>query len=230
MLMVIAIFPFNVLRHFLYRKALRFNLAPTSRIDMFNFLDIQNLTMGERSHIRGAGNIFFSVHQVELAPYARIGGPRVGLNLFRGTANKKNYPSAVFKLGPCSVVELFHYFDLCADITIGSNVVVGGIKSVFFTHTLFKRKFKPIHIDDDVYISSNCLFQMNVCIPPRCVVGLGSVIVDQLKDDNAFIAGVPAKTVRVNYGYDAQKAFKLRGLVYCNGGEFIDPKRVVRLS
>lgn len=222
-LIVIACLPFHYFRRFLYRKILGFKLAPTSKIDMFNLLDIQELCMDEQSHIRGFGNIFLSVHRAEFAPYSRIGGPRVGLNLFRGTANKENYPPARFQLGPCSIIELFHYFDLCSDIIIGSNVVVGGIKSVFFTHTLYKPEFKPIHIKDDTYIGSNCLFQMDVSIPPRCVLGLGSVIVDRFEDENTFIAGVPAKIVRKDYGYNAREAFCMRGLYYWDGVNFLSP-------
>jgi carbonic anhydrase/acetyltransferase-like protein (isoleucine patch superfamily) len=30
-------------------------------------------------------------------------------------------------------------------------------------------------------------------IPSRCIVGIGAVIVDELKEENCLIAGVPAK-------------------------------------
>lgn len=223
-LVFIAFTPFRCIRRMLYRKLFGFSIASTASIDMFNILDIKKLTMESGSRIRGFGNIFLSVHNVEFAPYARIGGPRVGLNLFRGTSNKKTYPEATFRLGPCSIVELFHYFDLCANIEFGANVVVGGIRSAFFTHTLYKPAFQPITIMDNVYIGSNCLFQMNTSIPSQCVVGMGAVVVKEIDEENSLVGGSPAHVIRSSYGYSSKDAFRLRNLTYYDNGVFVFPK------
>ena len=113
-------------RHFLYRELFGFKIGTHAKIGMLNLLDIKTLVMEDHATIRGVGNIFINVHRVEMGRYSRIGGPRIGSNLFRGTTNKKDYPPSVLKMGNCSVIELFHYFDLCGDIIIGHNVVVGG--------------------------------------------------------------------------------------------------------
>ena len=212
LLFLASLTPVSSVRMFLYRRVSGFDLARGAVIDPLNLLDIGELVMKDHSRIRGVGNVFLSVHRVVLGEHAAIGGPRFGLNLFRGTRNKPTYPRACFRLGRCSRIELMHYFDLCADLSIGDNVVVGGIKSVFFTHTFHKSEYLPIRIGDECYLGSNCLFQMGAGVPSRAVVGMGSVVTKPLSGENCFIAGVPARVVEENCGYSARDAFRLRRL------------------
>lgn len=216
-LVLIALVPFMGLRHALYRLCFGFQIARSAKIRMFNFLDTRELVLKDHAEIRGFGNIFLSVYHVELDEYARIGGPRIGLNLFRGTANKRHRPPARLRLGKCALIELFHYFDICGPIEIGNNVVIGGIRSVFFTHVLYKDVCEPIVIKDDVYVGSNCLFQMGVTIAERCVVGMGAVVVKSVERPGAFIAGVPAKVVKETTDIDMRAAMKLRRRPYWDG-------------
>jgi len=222
-LVLVSIVPFSRFRRILYNTLFGFEISKTAKIGILNLLDTQALVMKDYSEIRGIGNIFLGVHRLEMDQYSRIGGPRVGLNLFRGTANKKDYPSAVFKIGKCSAIELFHYFDLCGDIIIGENVVIGGIRSVFFTHSFYKSEFEPIKISSNVYIGSNCVFQMGTIIPENSVVGIGSVVVKPIKTSGSLIAGVPAVVVKENLDFRSDEAFKLRKKVYYKNGEFIHP-------
>lgn len=222
-LALIAVTPLLPLRLFLYRRLFGFRIAQSAKIGMFNLLDVKKLQMAEHSQIRGIGNVFLNLHELEIQEYGRIGGPRVGGNLVRGTANKKSYPKTKLTLGKCSIIELFNYFDLCADISIGSNVVIGGLRSVFFTHTMFKENFEPISIADNVYIGSNCSFQMGTSIAADTVVGMGAVITKQIMEEDCFVAGVPAAIVKRNYGYDAKGAYQLRKLVYFDNNTFLSP-------
>ncbi len=222
-LVLVAITPGWPLRRFLYRTLFGFTIARGARIGMLNILDIRSLEMDEGASIRGIGNVFMSVHSVRMGPYSRIGSPRVGMNLFRGTANKPTYPTATLTLGPCSLVTLFHYFDLCGDITFGANCVVGGIRSVFFTHTLYMPQFEPITIGDRVYIGSNSLFQMGAGIASDSIVGLGSIVISNINEADALVAGSPARVVRSNYGYDAKSAFALRRKHFWENGVVVPP-------
>lgn len=224
-LLVISAVPLTSLRRQLYRRIFGFQIAHNASVGMFCLLDIRNLVMEEHSRIRGFGNVFLCVSQVKLKAYARIGGPRIGLNIFRGVAGKTGYPESAFVLGRCSVIELLNYFDLCSSISFGDNVVLGGIRSVFFTHTFFEQKFMPIEICNNVFIGSNCLFQMNTKIPSNSVVGIGSIVVGSIEEGDSFIAGSPAKVAVVHYGYDAPKAFALRNLVYFDGKNFNHPPK-----
>jgi hypothetical protein len=222
-LVLVSLVPVSTWRIFLYRGLFGFKISKNARIGMFNMLDVKSLTMKDNAEIRGIGNVFMSLHRVEMEEYSRIGGPRVGMNLFRGTANKKNYPPAVIRIGKCSIIELFHYFDLCGDVLIGDNVVIGGIRSVFFTHSVHKPEFAPIVIGDDVYIGSNCLFQMGSSIPAKAAVGMGSVVIKPIETEDSLVAGNPAKVVKEHFGYSAERAFKLRKKTYHKNGEFVHP-------
>jgi carbonic anhydrase/acetyltransferase-like protein (isoleucine patch superfamily) len=226
-LALVSLVPGWPLRRLLYRTLFRFDIASSARVGMLNLLDIRVLTMEEGAAIRGVGNIFMSVDRVEMGPYSRIGSPRVGLNLFRGTANKRGYPPSTFRLGACSLITLFHYFDLCGDVTFGVNCVVGGIRSVFFTHTLYLPQFEPLTIGDNVYVGSNAMFQMGVTIPSNCVIGMGAVVVKTVDEPDSLIAGNPARVVRSAYGYDSKAAFKLRAKPYSEDGRILMPDQML---
>ncbi|HVJ18609.1 MAG TPA: hypothetical protein VM686_24480 [Polyangiaceae bacterium] len=223
LLLWVCVVPFMRLRLALYRGLFGFKIARTAKIRMLSFLDTRELVMKDHAEIRGFGNVFMSMARVELDEYARIGAPRVGLNLFRGRANKGVPTQATLRLGKCAVIELFHYFDVCADVVIGNNVVVGGIRSVFFTHTLFKDQYEPIELKDDIYVGSNCSFQMGVTVAERCVVGLGSVVVKSIDKPGAFVAGVPARVAKEDMGFDMRAAMKLRRRPYWDGTSVVLP-------
>jgi acetyltransferase-like isoleucine patch superfamily enzyme len=223
LLVFVSLVPIMRLRLFMYRAFFGFKIARTAKIRMFNFLDTRELVMKDHAEIRGFGNVFMSMYRVELDEHARIGAPRVGLNFFRGTANKRHIPPAGLRLGKCSVIELFHYFDVCGEIVIGNNVVIGGIRSVFFTHALYEDEYEPIVLKDDVYVGSNCLFQMGVTIPERCVIGLGSVLVRPIEQAGAFIAGVPARVAKEDMGFDMRAAMRLRRRPYWDGERVVLP-------
>ena len=220
-LILVSLIPLAKLRICCYKLFFGFDIGKNARIAMLNFLDIKTLVMGDNAEIRGFGNIFMSINRLEMQPFSKIGAPRVGLNLFRGTANKKDYPQSVLKIGNGSAIELFHYFDLCGDIIIGDNVIIGGIKSVFFTHTFHKQEFKPIVIGSNSYIGTNCLFQMGVVIPEDSIVAMGSVVTKRFEQPQCLIAGVPAKIVKTEIDHSQEEAFKLRNKPFFKDGEFV---------
>jgi acetyltransferase-like isoleucine patch superfamily enzyme len=219
----ISLVPFLRARLFFYRILLGFKIGKNVKIAMLNLLDIRKLTMDDGAEIRGIGNVFLNVSQVEMGKFSRIGGARFSLNFFRGTAHKKGYPRSVLRIGKCSIIELFHYFDLCADITIGDNVVIGGIKSIFFTHTFYKTGFEPIIIGDNVFIGSSCLFQMGVIIRENCVIGMGSVVVKSIESEDSLIGGNPAKAIKEHFGFNAAEALRLRQKPFVENGKCIVP-------
>ena len=216
-LALISAIPGWPLRRPLYRALFGYRFGPGARIAMFSVVDAQKLSMAEGAKIRGAKNLLLNLHELDMGAYATIGGPRFGGNRVRGTAHKPSYPAAAFRLGACSIVELEHYFDLCADIELGSNVVIGGLGSVFFTHTFHRAQFEPIRIGDDVYVGSNCRFQMGTSIADGCIVGMGAVVVKPLEASGALVGGVPARVIAEDAEYDAAAAFALRSRPYFDG-------------
>lgn len=226
LLAIIGVLPGWPLRRALYRALFGYRFGKGARIAAFNVIDARTLTMAEGAKIRGAGNIVLNLHELDMGPYATIGGPRQGGNRVRGTANKPSYPHAALRVGPCAIVELEHYFDVCADIEIGANVVLGGLRSVFFTHTFHEPEFRPIRIGRDVYVGSNAKFQMGVSVADGCIVGLGAVVVKDIETPGALAAGVPAKVVREDAGYDPRAAFAMRRRPYFDGERVVMPEPV----
>jgi hypothetical protein len=222
-LALISAIPGWPLRKPLYRAFFGYRFGKGARISMFSLIDAKKLTMAEGAKIRGAGNIVLNLHELDMGPFATLGGPRQGGNRVRGTANKPTYPHAALRIGPCAIVELEHYFDVCADIELGANVVVGGLGTVFFTHTFHRAEFEPIRIGRDVYIGSNARFQMGTSVGDGCIVGMGAVVVKPIEATGALIGGVPAKVIAENAEYDAPAAFALRRRPYFDGERVIHP-------
>lgn len=213
LLALIGVLPGWPLRRLLY-GTFGYRFGCGARIAWGNLVDARRLEMAEGAKIRGIGNVLLNLHELTMGPFATIGGPRFGGNRVRGTAHKRGYPCAAMRLGACAIVEVEHYFDLCADIEIGANTVIGGIRSVFFTHTFHEPEFRPIRLGRDVYVGSNCRFQMGVDVADGCIVAMGAVVVNNADMAGALIGGVPAKVLRDDAGYVASEAFALRRRPY----------------
>ena len=93
-----------------------------------------------------------------------------------------------------------------------SSVTIG--KDCMFSHDLFFRqsdghcvvdekgsicnKATKMVIGDHVWIGAWVRLCKNVCIPDGCIVGMGSVVTKKFTEENAVIAGNPAKVVKQN--------------------------------
>lgn len=223
-LALIGALPGWPVRRVLYSALFGYRFGGGARIAWGNLVDARGLDMAEGAKIRGMGNVLLNLHELTMGPFATIGGPRFGGNKVRGTAHKKAYPCAAMRLGACAIIEVDHYFDLCADIDIGANTVIGGIRSVFFTHTFHEPEFRPIRLGRDIYVGSNCRFQMGVDVADGCIVGMGAVVVKSLEATGALVGGVPAKVLRDDAGYVAKDAFALRRRPYADmDGQVVEP-------
>jgi len=63
-----------------------------------------------------------------------------------------------------------------------------------WTHN--RQRTLPIMIGDKTYIGSEIRMAPGSMIPPRSIVGIGSVITAQLAEEGKLIAGVPAKAIK----------------------------------
>lgn len=84
-------------------------------------------------------------------------------------------------------------------------------------HTIYslEDKTKPInaakfgiHIGRNVWLGYNVIVTKDVIIPDNVVVGVGSVVTKASFESNSIIAGVPAKTVKTNIGWDRKTITK----------------------
>ncbi len=224
-LTLVAALPGWPLRRLAYRALFGYRFGRGARIAWLNIIDARELELAQGAQIRGFGNVLLNLHRLEMGPYATIGGPRFGGNRVRGTGHKHGYPPATFRMGACSIVEIEHYLDLCADIDIGANTVIAGLGSTFFTHAFHEPEFRPIRIGRDVLVGSNARFQMGVSVADGCVIGIGAVVVRDIGTPGALAGGVPARVIREDAGYDAPSAFALRRRPYsAPDGTIVQPE------
>jgi acetyltransferase-like isoleucine patch superfamily enzyme len=99
-----------------------------------------------------------------------------------------------FTLGAGSVVTAGHKIDFTDRVTIGRRTIIGGRNSSLWTHN--RQKTRPITIGDFAYIGSEIRMAPGASIPSRCIVGIGSVVINEVNGEGWLIGGVPAKPIK----------------------------------
>jgi acetyltransferase-like isoleucine patch superfamily enzyme len=161
------------------------------RIGHFNLLiGTKRLTIGDHANI-GHLNIIRGGDEVSLGRYSEI----IRLNEINSIPDPDviNETDPKFILGDGSVVVASHKIDFTDRVEIGRRVILGGRNSSIWTHN--RQATKPVKIGDLAYVGSEIRMAPGGEIPPRCVVGIGSVITKRLEGENNLIAGVPAKAI-----------------------------------
>jgi acetyltransferase-like isoleucine patch superfamily enzyme len=193
----------------LYRLLFGYKIGKRVRIG-FSVIDVQQCTI-EDDVVIGHLNVFIGTKELIIRDHARIGH----LNIIRGgdevklgryseiirlnEINSIPEPDVVneidprFILGDGSIVVASHKIDFTDRVEFGRRVILGGRNSSLWTHN--RQMTKPITIGDYAYVGSEIRVAPGGEIPPRSVVGIGSVITKKLEGENNLIAGVPAKVV-----------------------------------
>jgi acetyltransferase-like isoleucine patch superfamily enzyme len=193
----------------LYRLLFGYKIGKRVRIG-FSVIDVQQCTI-EDDVVIGHMNVFVGTKELIIRDHARIGH----LNIIRGgdevklgryseiirlnEINSIPEPDVVneidprFILGDGSIVVASHKIDFTDRVEFGKRVILGGRNSSLWTHN--RQMTKPITIGDYAYVGSEIRVAPGGEIPPRSVVGIGSVITKKLEGENNLIAGVPAKVV-----------------------------------
>ena len=205
---LIAFLP-SALKRFFYRTLFGYKIGKRVRIG-FSIIDTVKCVIDDDVSI-GHLNFFTGTQKLSIGDHARIGH----LNIIRGgdevrlgrysevirlnEINSIPDPDVVnetnprFILGDGSVVVASHKIDFTDRVELGKCVILGGRNSSLWTHN--RQMTKPITIGDYAYVGSEIRIAPGGEIPPRCVVGIGSVITKKLEGENNLIAGVPAKVV-----------------------------------
>jgi len=161
------------------------------QIGHFNlFIGTKALQIGDHTRI-GHLNVIRGGDEVRLGRYSEI----IRLNEINSIPDPDvvNEIDPRFILGDGSVIVASHKIDFTDRVEFGKRVILGGRNSSLWTHN--RQMTKPITIGDYAYVGSEIRIAPGGEIPPRCVVGIGSVITKRLEGENNMIAGVPAKVV-----------------------------------
>jgi acetyltransferase-like isoleucine patch superfamily enzyme len=205
---LIAFLP-SPLKRSAYRHLFGYKIGRRVKIG-FSMIDVAECSIDDDVSI-GHLNIFLGTKKLSIGDHARIGH----LNIIRGgdevrlgryseiirlnEINSIPEPDVMneidprFILGDGSVVVASHKIDFTDRVELGKRVILGGRNSSLWTHN--RQMTKPITIGDFAYVGSEIRIAPGGEIPPRCVVGIGSVITKKLDGENNLIAGVPAKVV-----------------------------------
>ncbi|MGC2237485.1 MAG: hypothetical protein WA584_15080 [Pyrinomonadaceae bacterium] len=205
----IAILP-SFLKRPLYRLFFGYKIGKNVRIG-FSLIDARECIIEDNVSI-GHLNVFTGIRKLSIGEHARIGH----INIFRGGDEIKlgryteiirlneinSIPDPVivtpaeprFILGDGSVITASHKIDFTDRVEFGKRVILGGRNSSLWTHN--RQQTKPIIIGDYSYIGSEIRIAPGGEIPPKCIVGIGSVITKKFEAEYQLIAGVPAKVVK----------------------------------
>ncbi len=104
------------------------------------------------------------------------------------------HPESVLEIGPGTVITSGHRIDFTDRVTLGRNVIVGGRNSSLWTHN--RQETAPIEIGDFCYLGSEVRLAPGAKLPDECILGIGAVLVGEIKEPRSLVAGVPAKAVR----------------------------------
>jgi acetyltransferase-like isoleucine patch superfamily enzyme len=94
-------------------------------------------------------------------------------------------------IGENCFINSYTLFDLSDNIDIGTNVVVGGRLTEFWTHSYnLKREIliDNIKIGSNIYFGSGCLINKGVEIASNNIVGAKTVVSKSITNENNLIA------------------------------------------
>jgi acetyltransferase-like isoleucine patch superfamily enzyme len=208
-LLAIAPLP-SVLKRPLYRVLFGYRIGRGVKIG-FSLLDATRVELGEGTRI---GHLNLVTRVAELVTGRRVeigslniirGGERVSLGDY-ATVMRFNVlnaipdhdcttdPVSILDVGPGAIIVSGHRVDFTDRVTIGRNVIVGGRNSSLWTHT--RQETAPIRIGDYCYIGSEVRIAPGASLPDRCILALGSVLVEAVASPAHLVGGVPAKPIR----------------------------------
>jgi acetyltransferase-like isoleucine patch superfamily enzyme len=172
-------------------RLVKLNLAKDSSIGAFNVFMCHGVNLKEGAFIRRI-NRFQGAFDILLNEKSAIGN----FNSFVNGGAKLIIGNPIFSLGKYSNLTSRHYFDLTDSIVIGSNTVIGGLSSQFWTHGFqhFNKGQVRLRVDgaitigDGVYIGSRVIFNPNVNVCDEAALGAGAVISKNLLKPGLYVS------------------------------------------
>jgi acetyltransferase-like isoleucine patch superfamily enzyme len=170
-------------------------IHPTCRLGM-SYLDIKKMVLGPHVQIAGF-NYFKGLQLLEMKRASRIGGKFswfTASTLHMGT--EVNH-FGVLRIGEGSNITGRHFFDVQRSITIGSNTLIAGFHSTFWTHGYHAEVMKiekGITIGSRCYVGSTVTFLPGSAIGDKVMVGTCSVVAKDFSEQSCcLIVGNPAQ-------------------------------------
>lgn len=105
------------------------------------------------------------------------------------------YGDASLVIGNGSKITVSHHLDLTKSITLGKNSIIAGINSQLWTHGYYHANLGPdriridgeVHIGNNVYVGSGCIFNPGITVGNAIHIGAGSVISKDLIESGMYV-------------------------------------------
>lgn len=201
----------------IYRHAFGFQIGRGVQIGL-SLLDVDDLTLGDGARI-GHGNVMVRTRRVVLDRGAQIGH----LNILRGgdeillerfaTVLRLNVLNSIpendcegptdprLRIGPGAIVVSGHRLDFTNRISLGTNVIVAGHNSSFWTHN--RQATRPIEIGDFCYLGSEVRVAPGASLGDWSILAMGAVLSGRAEGRTVH-GGVPARPIRAITDEDAR--------------------------
>ena len=183
----ISIVPFNILRIFLYKTLLGYNISYTSKIGIGTIVAISTVQINKVSI--GRFNKFIGEFDLIVRENTHIGNS----NEFVCTSGSSGEAFCTIE-GKVHITNN-HFFDASGGLTIKDFTRIAGRGSQFWTHG-GQRKKTAIVINEKCYVGSAVRISQGVEIAKNSYIGLGSVVVDTFNLPNVLIFGNPARIIK----------------------------------
>ncbi len=208
-LVVVALCP-TASKPLLYRYLFGYRVGRRVRIGV-SIIDANVVELDDDVAI-GHGNLVWRAGSLVIGDHARIGhlniirgGTEVRLGRYvdilrRNELNSIPKPVAVnpvdqrLLVGPGAVITTGHKIDFTDRVEIGRRAILGGRNSSLWTHN--RQRTAPVRIGEMAYVGSESRVAPGATVPRRSIVGMGAVVVDELTNEGALYAGVPARRVK----------------------------------
>jgi acetyltransferase-like isoleucine patch superfamily enzyme len=194
--LLIAILPVNRLRLFCYRRLLGYEIGAGSRVGPLNLIACRSFRLGAGATV-GRLNVFRGAFVFSAGPRLFVGHGNVFACPDRLDDPKladRGYARAI-AFGADCLVNDGHFLDAHGRIAVGDGTWIAGRDSQFYTHGASARD-RDIAIGGGCFIGSAVRFAPGSSIGDACIVGIGSVVVGRIDEDEALIAGFPACVLR----------------------------------
>lgn len=211
---IISLIPLNILRIFLYRLLLKYDICLTAKIGILTIIAVEKVTI-KNSRI-GKINRFVGPFSLKIDEGANIESRNeflCGDWVLEDRFNNSNYLRNC-KIGKNTLITTLHYIDTVGGFELQDNSWIAGRNSQFWTHGAGEVD-RAIIIGQGCYVGSAVRFAPGAVIANNNIISLGSVVTKKFYAENTLIGGVPAQVLRENYNWQEKDPDRIKDTADC---------------
>ncbi len=215
--LLIGVLPLNVIRISMYKLLMGYKIdyqsyvgwgnyilcesvsLSSAKIGRFNRILVNSLILHNGSEIRTNNNIKL-LNRITLKDNSLIISSNDIIGLFNEKNPEKEY--SIFELGYKSLITSKHHIDATDIVSIGDNVVLGGVGSSIWTHGFDicrNRVQAPVYIGNDIYIGAGVTICQGVRIADKVVIGAATCVSRSVRESGFYVSNQLIKKTMIKY-------------------------------